>query len=342
MPRLLFLVSSATSMTLADGTSHVTGYFADEALKPYDRFVAAGVDVVVATPDGRPPTPDPYGLEPRFHFPDEDEDFLASVVRSFMPDADDVRVTLQQLTEQDLIAARRVFVALTGAGMDPEEARRAVEGAARAAWRDGRSFVDVLGEDGAVTSLVPAARLRELAEEVRARRGRRLRPDARPVGGAARLPASGGSGLADRRARSWPSTRVFIPGGHGPMVDMTDNPDVGRALRLLHDKDATVAALCHGPAALLAAGDRPDGHWVFDGYKLTSFTDEEEDQTEAGMLGMPWYLESALKNAGGVFDDAPSAWVSHVVVDRNLITAQNPMSADAVGRRRPRSALEVL
>jgi putative intracellular protease/amidase len=45
---------------------------------------------------------------------------------------------------------------------------------------------------------------------------------------------------------------------------------------------------------------------------------------------MPWYVDTALKNAGAVFDDAPAAWVSHVVVDRNLITGQNPGSSDAV------------
>jgi putative intracellular protease/amidase len=30
-----------------------------------------------------------------------------------------------------------------------------------------------------------------------------------------------------------------------------------------------------------------------------------------------------------VFDDSPQAWPSHVVVDRNLITSQNPASSDA-------------
>jgi putative intracellular protease/amidase len=30
-----------------------------------------------------------------------------------------------------------------------------------------------------------------------------------------------------------------------------------------------------------------------------------------------------------VFDDGPSAWVSHVVVDRNLVTGQNPGSTEA-------------
>ena len=328
MPRVLFLVSSAETMALADGTPHVTGYFADEALKPYDRFVEAGVEVVVATPDGRPPRPDPYGLQPKFHYPDEDEDFLASVVRSFMHDPDDIRITLQHLTEQDLIAARRVFEALLAAGVDPQEARSLVETAARASWQLGRGYVDVLGDDPAVTSRVPADALRQLAADVQR--------DAAAASAdmAARLAAITGfqhpldlRQVSDEEVLAFDA--VFVPGGHGPMVDMADNPDVGRVLRLLHAHDATIAALCHGPAALLSAGERPDGQWVFDGYKLTSFTDEEEDQTEAGMLGMEWYLETALKNAGGVFDDAPAPWVSHVVVDRNLITAQNPMSSDA-------------
>jgi putative intracellular protease/amidase len=114
------------------------------------------------------------------------------------------------------------------------------------------------------------------------------------------------------------------------MVDLADNADVTRLLQILQRKNATVASLCHGPAALLAAGGRDDGQWLFEGYRLTSFTDEEEDQTVAGKLGMSWYLDTALKNAGAVFDDAPSAWVSHVVVDRNLITGQNPGSSDAI------------
>jgi steroid delta-isomerase-like uncharacterized protein len=40
-------------------------------------------------------------------------------------------------------------------------------------------------------------------------------------------------------------------------------------------------------------------------------------------------VEDALKNAGAVFDSSPSAWAPHVAVDRNVITAQNPMSAGA-------------
>jgi hypothetical protein len=35
---------------------------------------------------------------------------------------------------------------------------------------------------------------------------------------------------------------------------------------------------------------RPTGAWMFDGYRMTAFTDEEEDQTKAGKIGMPWYV----------------------------------------------------
>ena len=64
--------------------------------------------------------------------------------------------------------------------------------------------------------------------------------------------------------------------------------------------------------------------------KFAMFTNEEEDQTRVGKRGMPWSLEAALKNRGAVFDRAPAAWTSHVVVDHTLITGQNPASAVAV------------
>lgn len=329
MPKILFLVSSARTIKLTNGHDHETGYWAEEVLKPYRRFVGAGVEVVVATPDGKSPHPDSYGLEHIFHYADEDEDFLFGVIRSFMPDADDIRVTLQHLTELDLIAARRVAQALKTAGADPSEARQAIEKCARQAWAESRNFVDLLAGDPRVTRHVDAMKLRALSDTVQqaARDASdQMRRDLEAVPGM-RQPQSLKE-MSDAQILSFDA--LFIPGGHGPMVDMHRNPDVTRALTLLHGKNRTIAALCHGPAALLSAGTRADGLWMFDGYKVTAFNNEEEDQTRAGRLGMPWYLETALKNAGAVFDDAPLPWVSHVVVDRNLMTAQNPMSADAM------------
>ena len=69
MAKLLMVVSSAQTIRLADGSDHPTGYRAEEVRKPHEAFVAAGIDVVIATPDGKVPQPDPCGLEPFFHYP---------------------------------------------------------------------------------------------------------------------------------------------------------------------------------------------------------------------------------------------------------------------------------
>src|ERR1700742_1779678 len=147
MAKILMLVSSAKVIRLADGTRQTTGYFVEEAIKPYDRFVAAGVEVVVATSDGQTPHPDPYGLEYFFHYPDADEDFLASVMRTFMTDVDDIRITLQHLSELDLIIARRVHQALRATGCSDAQARGLIGRAARVSWSRLRNYVEVLGED---------------------------------------------------------------------------------------------------------------------------------------------------------------------------------------------------
>lgn len=122
---------------------------------------------------------------------------------------------------------------------------------------------------------------------------------------------------------------MFLPGGNGVMVDLADNADVGRVLRLTHDAGKVIGALCVGPAAFLSAPE-VDGAWMLDGYKMTGATDEEMDQTDAGTIGLPWSLETELKRRGGIFDDGDAAWMPHVVVDRNLVTGQNVGSAEAV------------
>ena len=332
MTRIAYLVTSAREMTLADGTTHPTGYFAEETLKPYERFTAAGFDVTVITPDGNPPFADPYGLSWFFHYPDDDKDYLASVVRTFAHDVDDIRLTLHQNTELGLAAARRVALLLQQQGRSAAEARQIVSAAAKTAWRQDRQFATVLAENlGLAEDGSPGLTGEQIQAEVDAQRADSERLAAErhrkllQISGFQRPVAL--SSLSDAQLNDFDA--VFAPGGHGPMVDLADNPDVGRLLTALQARRAPIAALCHGPAILLSAPERADGLWLFDGYRMTSFTDEEEDQTEPGRLGMEWLLDVALKNAGAVFDDGPSAWISHVVVDRNLITGQNPGSTEA-------------
>jgi putative intracellular protease/amidase len=122
---------------------------------------------------------------------------------------------------------------------------------------------------------------------------------------------------------------VFIPGGHGPMEDLSTDPDIARILEaMLDDPSKVVASLCHGPASFVTA--TRNGKWLFDGRTLTAFLDEEEAQ--AGFAARaPWLLEARLRQQGAKFVAAPS-WQSHVVVDGNLVTGQNPASAAAAAR----------
>jgi putative intracellular protease/amidase len=46
---------------------------------------------------------------------------------------------------------------------------------------------------------------------------------------------------------------VFVPGGHGPMIDRLDGCDAGTVLRHFHKTSKPTAVLCHGPISLLAA-----------------------------------------------------------------------------------------
>ena len=329
MARLLIIVSSARSFDLKSDKEHPTGYFADEVLKPYDKFVAAGIEVAFATVDGSTPQADPYGLKPFFHYPDEDKDFLSQVTRSFAPDLDDIRITLHHLTELDLMAARRVFHALVDSGLDRDTAWSLVTRAARKAWFGDHNFIEVLSEDADVTSKLSPERLRVIADESKDESAALAKSRAERLAAIETLqrPLNLHT-MSDEEILSFDA--VFFPGGHGPMVDLSSNPDVGRVLHLFQPQGKTIAAVCHGPAALLSAGNGPEGTWLFDGYKIASFTEEEEDQKPYVKLGLHWYLENALKLRGAVFDDGDAAWVSYVVVDRNLITGQNPDSSESI------------
>jgi putative intracellular protease/amidase len=219
MARILFVLSSAREIVLADGSSHEAGVFAAMALKPYDRFATTGINVTVATVDGQPPQLDPYSLEPIFQYPEEDQDFLASITRSFMRHINDIRITLRHLTEFDLIAARRIFDALKRAGAKPDEARIPIERSARKAWSETANFVDLLSADPQVTAKLSAAQLREIADAVQAdeKRGSdeiRQRLSTMP---GFQKPIKLGN-LSDEEMLGYDA--IFVPGGYGPMIDL--------------------------------------------------------------------------------------------------------------------------
>ncbi|HEX4248299.1 MAG TPA: SRPBCC family protein [Pseudonocardia sp.] len=62
MTAVLMVVSAATHWTLADGTKHPTGFWAEEFVEPHRIFSAAGWDITIATPGGVAPTVDQVSL----------------------------------------------------------------------------------------------------------------------------------------------------------------------------------------------------------------------------------------------------------------------------------------
>ncbi|MFE1313152.1 type 1 glutamine amidotransferase domain-containing protein [Streptomyces sp. NPDC058755] len=120
---------------------------------------------------------------------------------------------------------------------------------------------------------------------------------------------------------------VFYPGGHGPMEDLAVDADSGRLLTATLDSGKPLAVVCHGPAALLAAV-RADGSNAFAGYRVAAFTNEEE--TQGGLAERAkWLLQDRLTEAG-VEVQVAEPWAPHLVVDRNLVTGQNPASSAPV------------
>ncbi|MEU3562186.1 type 1 glutamine amidotransferase domain-containing protein [Kitasatospora sp. NPDC006786] len=120
---------------------------------------------------------------------------------------------------------------------------------------------------------------------------------------------------------------VFYPGGHGPMEDLAVDADSGRLLTRALASGRPLGVVCHGPAALLAARAE-DGGSPFAGYRVTGFTNAEEVQ--AGLADRaPWLLQDRLVALGVDFEEG-EPWAPHAVVDRNLVTGQNPASSALV------------
>ena len=78
MAKILFVMTGADHWTLADGTLHPTGFWAEEAVAPYEAFRAAGHEVVVATPGGVVPPVDKGSLAAELNGGQEGADRVAA------------------------------------------------------------------------------------------------------------------------------------------------------------------------------------------------------------------------------------------------------------------------
>lgn len=123
---------------------------------------------------------------------------------------------------------------------------------------------------------------------------------------------------------------IFIAGGHGAMWDLRGNPEVARLAESIDRRGGIVAAVCHGPAALIDL-KRPDGSNLIEGQPVTAYSNVEE--RVGGTKGnVPYLLEDELAGHGGVYRRGRIPFAARVEVGDRLVTGQNPMSSKGVAR----------
>ncbi|MFK8031215.1 MAG: type 1 glutamine amidotransferase domain-containing protein [Gammaproteobacteria bacterium] len=121
---------------------------------------------------------------------------------------------------------------------------------------------------------------------------------------------------------------LYVPGGAGPMFDLFDHPHVNRITASMYESGKPVSADCHGPAAF--AGVRlSNGQLMVEGKRLTAKSNAEEN--DWARENYPFLLQDKLQQASANFS-AASPYEAWVVQDGNLLTGQNPASAEPLAK----------
>lgn len=181
------------------------------------------------------------------------------------------------------------------------------------AFRDARCEVTLASPQGGPTPLDPTS----LQEEHQTASTRRFDADAKAQHAMAHTLKLASLELSQYDA-------VFFAGGHGTMTDFPTDESVKRTVEHFFRHGGPVASVCHGPACLVQATDRA-GKPVIKNHRFTCFSDVEET-TIGAQETVPFLLEARLKELGGVPEQG-EPFQPNVVVDRNLITGQNPASS---------------
>lgn len=122
---------------------------------------------------------------------------------------------------------------------------------------------------------------------------------------------------------------IFVVGGKGAMFDLPNDKSLQQLIADIYEQEGSVAAVCHGPAALVNV-QLSSGEYLVAGKAVNGFTNEEEQ-----LFGKKWMpkfefmLQDKLIERGGKFQSSP-IMLNHVASDKRLITGQNPSSTIAV------------
>jgi molecular chaperone Hsp31 and glyoxalase 3 len=135
---------------------------------------------------------------------------------------------------------------------------------------------------------------------------------------------------------------VFIPGGHGAMLGIPEDKNVGNILKWAHENNLFTITLCHGPGSLLTTtlDNQP---FLYENYKMAVFPDSVDKMTpKIGYLPgqMTWGLSEKLKSLGANIVNTKAD--NTVCLDRKLITGASPLAANELGKLAALTLLENL
>ena len=126
---------------------------------------------------------------------------------------------------------------------------------------------------------------------------------------------------------------VFLPGGHGSMVGLPEDENVGKLIRWIEASDRYLVAVCHGPAAMIATSKDSSEPHPYEGYKMVAFPDKFDKQSPSiGYLPgqLTWFQCEALEKEGIEIINDKITGATHV--DRKLISGDSPKACDELGK----------
>ncbi len=116
---------------------------------------------------------------------------------------------------------------------------------------------------------------------------------------------------------------IYYCGGSAAVFDVPNNKGIQNITQQIYEnQNGVVSSICHGAAGLVNV-KLNNGTFLVKGKRVNSFTNEEEGNGKH----LPFLIETKLKERGAVFKSS-GKWKSHVEVDGNLITGQNPSSLE--------------
>lgn len=135
---------------------------------------------------------------------------------------------------------------------------------------------------------------------------------------------------------------VFIPGGHGAMLGIPEDRNVGEILLWAHHNNLFTITICHGPGSLLSTtlNNQP---FLYENYKMAVFPDSVDKMTpKIGYLPgqMPRGLSEKLKSLGANIINSKAD--KTVCMDRRLITGASPLASNELGKLAANTLLKEL